>query len=977
MPLTDEQRQSLVARARSLGERMADGATSAQVPQDAATVAMRLTRWRQVTTKGDHTAFECLLASRNIPQQALGALLDTARWHANMGIPDWVATVEAVIAAADSLAATESRKTDFLVPFCAVARQRLAQTMPQGMCKLSDNALNALSDSLSHGLQFLCRSALDAQPELRHPAQLTPFLLEYSVAARAMATWMDRWHHNTRELLLRLAADAQEIAQVFRGGAALGEVVRIDCGLSDPHNGGQSVVRLHFASGLRLVYKPRSVALDLAYNGLQSWLTQNGAPYPLPTPVYLARDRYAWVEQIDHRPCGSREELSQFCRAMGALLCTGYLLDATDLHDGNVIAAHVAPVIVDLETLLQPRLAEPQSAQPQDALRKAAQLAERSILRTGLLPSLKLGADGQLADVGCLGSLFAPYSTEWYAHDPAASPLSEDMGMDVARGALDPMVLADAVAEGFAQTYRFLLDKRDALLASTGPLQAFKGQPVRFLLRDTSVYVKLLAPSLSALALREGVDRSIALESLYRLLQSRPGSDALGAVVAEEIAALEGLDIPLLATTTDSLAVKLTHGETGSPLFAESAYTAMLARLRAFGDRDLDHQLNLLHGTFAARAASSCTTTGPRTFADSGPATAVAIAQALLHRAITGDDGSVTWMAPVPIPGTRSFRFDMLGLNAESGITGVAFFLAAYSRCTGDMHMASLARRAAQTVTQRLSIDTNVLHSDTIHIAGLGSVVYSLHHIGAFLGDAELGAAARRLVQRLPDTKATAASLPGNLVDVSELCLGFLAIEQNGLAAQWGHALLAHWSRLSPAAKTHATLGAPCLALCWFRLHQVIRTDPFRMACSEALQAMHQTAGQEPAQRIALHFALLGCHGSIVDAALDTGLLETQMHALQGQPAEDSDSLWNGGCSVAERLSISGHLLNRPGLQRAAQRVLDGLLRQAQQKGGCQTVPGMPRNTFFPGFAQGLCGIGYTQLRHTFNAGLPCVQLWE
>ena len=50
--------------------------------------------------------------------------------------------------------------------------------------------------------------------------------------------------------------------------------------MSDPHRGRRSVLALTFASGRKLVYKPKDMGTEAAYHRLLAWLNERGAPLP-------------------------------------------------------------------------------------------------------------------------------------------------------------------------------------------------------------------------------------------------------------------------------------------------------------------------------------------------------------------------------------------------------------------------------------------------------------------------------------------------------------------------------------------------------------------------------------------------------------------------------------------------------------------------------------------------------------------------
>ena len=116
------------------------------------------------------------------------------------------------------------------------------------------------------------------------------FFKEYPSLARQLVRLVDTWVQTNSSLLNRLEEDASEIRRFFNHGRPLGRIERIRPGLSDRHRGGQQVASLEFSSGLNLVYKPRSVALAVAFHDLSSWLEGHGLESP-PLEARLGRLR--------------------------------------------------------------------------------------------------------------------------------------------------------------------------------------------------------------------------------------------------------------------------------------------------------------------------------------------------------------------------------------------------------------------------------------------------------------------------------------------------------------------------------------------------------------------------------------------------------------------------------------------------------------------------------------------------------------
>ena len=127
----------------------------------------------------------------------------------------------------------------------------------------------------------------------------------------------------------------------------------IEGDLSDPHNGGHSVLIVRFEDGSRVVYKPKDLRLDVAWHALVERLNRGGAPVELKAVRAIARDGYGWTEFIDHAGCAEADGCKRFFRRAGAWLALFHCFAGSDMHQENMIAAGEHPVPIDLEMILQ------------------------------------------------------------------------------------------------------------------------------------------------------------------------------------------------------------------------------------------------------------------------------------------------------------------------------------------------------------------------------------------------------------------------------------------------------------------------------------------------------------------------------------------------------------------------------------------------------------------------------------------------
>src|SRR5262249_16662164 len=134
-----------------------------------------------------------------------------------------------------------------------------------------------------------------------------------------------------------------------------GNVIALHGQAGDLHKRGRSAILVKFESGLKLAYKPHSLAVNRHFQTLLEWLNDRGRSTPFHTIRHLDGCDHGWVEVVPFVKCGSVDGLHRFYHRQGGLLAILYALCATDMHSENLIAHGEHPVIVDLETLFQPR----------------------------------------------------------------------------------------------------------------------------------------------------------------------------------------------------------------------------------------------------------------------------------------------------------------------------------------------------------------------------------------------------------------------------------------------------------------------------------------------------------------------------------------------------------------------------------------------------------------------------------------------
>jgi type 2 lantibiotic biosynthesis protein LanM len=208
---------------------------------------------------------------------------------------------------------------------------------------------------------------------------------DYPVLFRSLYVRAMNWVDYTMELLSRFGADWERIRTGLFPESDPGRLTAIAAGAGDTHRQGRTVAILQFSSGLKLVYKPRSMSLDVHFAEFLEWVNQSGFEPRFRALKVIDCRGYGWSEFVDHKPCSSRQEVARFYERLGGYLAIFHALRGNDMHFENLIAAGEFPVPVDIETLFHPVVNQ--------GIDPAFHAWQSSVLSVLMLPTRVLGSD--------------------------------------------------------------------------------------------------------------------------------------------------------------------------------------------------------------------------------------------------------------------------------------------------------------------------------------------------------------------------------------------------------------------------------------------------------------------------------------------------------------------------------------------------------------------------------------------------------
>ena len=859
---------------------------------------------------------------------------------------------------------------------------------------------------------------------LRSPEVADHLLAEYPVLLEQVVNRLDQWARFSLEFLAHLCDDWHKIRDSFFADDP-GLLTRIQMGAGDTHRDGHSVVIASFGSGRRLVYKPRSLAVDQHFQQLLGMLNKLCAQHEFRLLKIHDCGDYGWTEFVSAEPCVTAAEVDRFYRRQGGYLAILYALEASDFHCENLIASGEHPVLIDLEALFHPRL-EIIDANRADAA--AGRALGYSVMRIGLLPMRAWAGDGfggvDMSGLGSATGQLTPHSVpQWENSDTDEMHVVRrriEMTGAENRPSLngtevDVFDYAVAIVDGFTLMYRTLLHHREEWLSL---VSRFAGDEVRVIVRPTRVYGELLHESFHPDVLRTAADRG----ALFDHLKSR-GSDSphLAPLLDSEQADLSRGDVPLFTTRPFSRDLWTSAGDRIEGYFEESGMTLVTRRIQQLSEKDLERQIWIVQASLATLASQPPRPGGaaiakepmpnvfrhqPARLAEcSGPTQWIAAARSIGDRleelAIGGHD-DITWIGLVPAE-NDNWLLRPLGPDLYDGLPGVILFLAHLGSLTQEHHYCDLAKSALKALRGQIE-DTRSLTSIGV-FTGWSGVVYALTHLGAIWNDPALFIEAERLLapiqeliksDKLFDIIAGAAGCALALSSL-QICRPsenvLRAVRDCGEHLRCSSMRMPEgigWIRedLGPAPLTGFAHGNAGIAYALLHIGVLTGEARFAEVAYEALRYERSCFAPEhcnwPDLRVrrAGDFAVAWCHGAPgiglarlcslhhMDEPLFRSEIRTALETTMAQGFGSNHTLCHGDLGNLDVLLHASQVLHEPRWELHAREIAARILHAANENGW---LCGNPSAIESPGLMTGLAGIGYELLRLAAPDRIPPV----
>lgn len=617
---------------------------------------------------------------------------------------------------------------------------------------------------------------------LRSTVVARDLLDEYPVLQRLVVTRLQFWATRALQLITDFGDDAESLSSEFWRGEKPHDLVAT-FGSGDSHRQGRSVAVLRTVLG-NVVYKPRSPAMDAAFDNVVDWFNECSPPHLLKSPRLIGRADHGWYEFIDGQSKTDGDGADRFAWRAGALTALLHMLRATDFHFENIVAEGEYPVPVDLETLLHVDKQSSTAAPEDDArLSVALDALAESVFSIGILPTKIITGDPSelfavdISAIGGGGGQEGMFETPTVREDG-----TDQMHVTNGRAKIEAQLNRPAstvggdqhsivsrhshFAEGFRWSYDLVRQKKDAWTSPGGLLDLFANTRTRTIARPTAVYGKLLMESYHPDFLRDALDRNMCLSKLLAGYFGR--ADRVPMIASELEATLVG-DIPFFEV----------HATTGVVTNGSDEVTittrpeAPLSIVRRFlqetvGSEDQDEQLRVIKYAFAAASNGAVGGLGSPPLVTEISTTqdapdrvscAVEICHRLLDQAFERD-GYLGWIG-LTFLAERWWTVNPAGSDAYTGLAGIALSLAT----VGDVSKDERIIQAARGLFDQLAITaeyagqaTRTARNGKLPVAldsgGFGvlsGLMYALAQAHARYGDTRYKTAAREVLLPLAD----------------------------------------------------------------------------------------------------------------------------------------------------------------------------------------------------------------------------------
>ncbi len=366
------------------------------------------------------------------------------------------------------------------------------------------------------------------------------FFKEYPTLLKLLTLKIEYFCAHLHEYFYRLNKDFTKICSFFankriKKNPKFIKLTRLQLFISDSHNQGRSAIFFKVVNFSPLIYKPKNLKNEEEYKKFLSQVNSLVGDLILDGPICLNRKNYGWAKFINSTR--SRSFKKSFYKSYGRLVSLHYFLSSSDLIPDNIILTRKGPIVIDLELVITAPFFRT-SSEKSFFLNKEGLIDRPFPINKSLLaPPLKF-YEGSIS----LSNDSIPFLTE------------ENIAVCV---------------DSFRKIYRKFNKNKEFLHREVN--SNFKNLAIRFVFRNTDVYLKILNELNKPELMKKGLDRSLWLEKMFSTLPLFKGNRKFLTLISAEIVQLERGDVPYFYYLSDKRSLKISKNKEIKRFFLLSA----------------------------------------------------------------------------------------------------------------------------------------------------------------------------------------------------------------------------------------------------------------------------------------------------------------------------------------------------------------------------------------------------------------------
>jgi type 2 lantibiotic biosynthesis protein LanM len=581
---------------------------------------------------------------------------------------------------------------------------------------------------------------------LQNPAYIIQILHAYPVMARILTELTLRFIRNTTTLLNRYFNDYEEITTVILGKKI--KLQSVSYGHGDSHKDGQTVAILLFNQEEKLVYKPRALRTDKAFNSFIKWINEEGLTVPLVGIKCITRSDYGWQAFVKKEECQTVDDIKRYYFRMGAFIAIFHLLRTNDMHYENLIASGDKPYLIDLETVFS------NSIYSGDVLPYPRRDLLNTVLSNGVLPADQLFASAIDFDPSAIGGRNNQESKKmngWVLIvDDNGDPRYEKRNfvtfevnhlVTYQGEVIKPVDYLSYIEQGFLETYTIFLKKKEQLLSKI--LTAFNGTECRIVLRPTYLYARFLQASHHPTYLLNGTAREKLFEMFWNAAKFE---EKFKEIVPSEIECLLNNDVPYFTFEFNSKHLYDSRRKKIENAFKVTSLERVVKQIERLSLADCYEQLKLIKLTINANDVSgfemseiesmSASNSGEEeTMSHSFLDVAKDIGDYFVKQAIISEDEQfASWLGLENIE-NRALLWP-LEFALYNGMLGISLFLSHLYKYTDNDEYKEIVYKNISYIKHTLNQTEGDISNSMFN--GIGSVMYSLYRMSQLFKDEQL-----------------------------------------------------------------------------------------------------------------------------------------------------------------------------------------------------------------------------------------------